>query len=34
LKTKDDLLITKQVQSRNYRVASSTEDVDSEYKEV
>jgi NADH-quinone oxidoreductase subunit I len=34
LKTKDDLLITKQVQSRNYRVASSHEDVDSEYKEV
>jgi formate hydrogenlyase subunit 6/NADH:ubiquinone oxidoreductase subunit I len=34
LKTKDDLLITKQVQSRNYRVASSDEDVDSEYKEV
>ena len=34
LKTKDDLLITKQVQSKNYRVASSTEDVDSEYKEV
>lgn len=34
LKTKDDLLITRQVQSRNYRVASSTEDVDSEYKEV
>jgi NADH-quinone oxidoreductase subunit I len=34
LKTKDDLLITKQVQSKNYRVASSEEDVDSEYKEV
>ena len=34
LKTKDDLLITKQVQSKNYRVASSHEDVDSEYKEV
>ncbi|HUS11973.1 MAG TPA: NADH-quinone oxidoreductase subunit I [Pyrinomonadaceae bacterium] len=34
LKTKTDLLITSQVQSRNYRVASSTEDVDSEYKEV
>ena len=34
LKTKDDLLITKQVQSKNYRVASSDEDVDSEYKEV
>ena len=34
LKTKDDLLITKQIQSRNYRVASSDEDVDSEYKEV
>ncbi|HEV7858400.1 MAG TPA: NADH-quinone oxidoreductase subunit I [Pyrinomonadaceae bacterium] len=34
LKTKDDLLITKQVQSRNYRVASSDEDVNSEYKEV
>jgi hypothetical protein len=27
-------LITKQVQSKNYRVASSDEDVDSEYKEV
>ena len=34
LKTKDDLLITKQVQSKNYRVASSDEDVDSEWKEV
>jgi NADH-quinone oxidoreductase subunit I len=34
LKTKDDLLITKQKQSMNYRVASSEEDVDSEYKEV
>ncbi|HEX8922988.1 MAG TPA: NADH-quinone oxidoreductase subunit I [Pyrinomonadaceae bacterium] len=34
LKTKDDLLITKQKQSMNYRVASSDEDVDSEYKEV
>ena len=34
LKTKDDLLITKQIQSKNYRVASSHEDVDSEYKEV
>ncbi len=34
LKTKDDLLITKQVQSKNYRVAFSDEDVDSEYKEV
>ncbi|MEO6394232.1 MAG: NADH-quinone oxidoreductase subunit I [Pyrinomonadaceae bacterium] len=34
LKTKDDLLITKQVQSMNYRVASSFEDVDSEFKEV
>ena len=34
LKTKDDLLITKQKQSKNYRVALSTEDVDSEYKEV
>jgi NADH-quinone oxidoreductase subunit I len=34
LKTKDDLLITKQLQSRNYRVAQSHEDVDSEYKEV
>jgi NADH-quinone oxidoreductase subunit I len=34
LKTKDDLLITKQIQSKNYRVASSIEDVDSEYKEV
>jgi hypothetical protein len=28
------LLITKQLQSRNYRVAHSHEDVDSEYKEV
>jgi hypothetical protein len=27
-------LITKQVQSKNYRVAFSDEDVDSEYKEV
>ncbi len=34
LKTKGDLLITKQLQSKNYRVASSHEDVDSEYKEV
>lgn len=34
LKTKDDLLITKQIQSKNYRVALSGEDVDSEYKEV
>ena len=34
LKTKDDLLITKQLQSKNYRVALSHEDVDSEYKEV
>ncbi|HTH52243.1 MAG TPA: 4Fe-4S binding protein, partial [Pyrinomonadaceae bacterium] len=34
LKTKDDLLITKQKQSPNYRVALSSEDVDSEYKEV
>ena len=34
LKTKDDLLITKQKQSNNYRVALSSEDVDSEYKEV
>jgi hypothetical protein len=34
LKTKDDLLITKQKQSPNYRVAFSDEDVDSEYKEV
>lgn len=34
LKTKDDLLITKQKQSKNYRVALSSEDVDSEYKEV
>ena len=34
LKTKDDLLITKQVQSKNYRVALSGEDVDSEFKEV
>ncbi len=34
LKTKTDLLITTQVQSKNYRVASSDEDVDSEYKEV
>src|SRR5262245_18985557 len=34
LKTKDDLLITKQTQSKNYRVALSDEDVDSEYKEV
>src|SRR3954464_4289582 len=34
LKTKNDLLITTQVQSRNYRVASSTEDVDSEYKQI
>ena len=34
LKKKDDLLITKQKQSKNYRVALSSEDVDSEYKEV
>jgi NADH-quinone oxidoreductase subunit I len=34
LKTKDDLLITKQKQSKNYRVAFSSEDVDSEFKEV
>jgi NADH-quinone oxidoreductase subunit I len=34
LKTKDDLLITKQKQSKNYRVATSDEDVNSEYKEV
>ncbi len=34
LKRKDDLLITKQVQSKNYRVAFSDEDVDSEWKEV
>jgi NADH-quinone oxidoreductase subunit I len=34
LKTKDDLLITKQKQSKNYRVALSDEDVDSEFKEV
>ena len=34
LKTKDDLLITKQIQSKNYRVALSGEDVDSEFKEV
>jgi NADH-quinone oxidoreductase subunit I len=34
LKTKDDLLITRQKQSPNYRVAFSDEDVDSEYKEV
>ncbi|MDQ3684212.1 MAG: NADH-quinone oxidoreductase subunit I [Acidobacteriota bacterium] len=34
LKTKDDLLITKQKQSLNYRVAFSDEEVDSEYKEV
>ena len=34
LKTKDDLLITKQKQSKNYRVALSSEDVDSEFKEV
>jgi NADH-quinone oxidoreductase subunit I len=34
LKTKDDLLITKQLQSKNYRVALSHEDVDSEYKEI
>ena len=34
LKTKDDLLITKQKQSKNYRVALSEEDVDSEFKEV
>ena len=34
VKRKDDLLITKQVQSKNYRVAFSDEDVDSEYKEI
>ena len=34
LKTKDDLLITKQKQSPNYRVAFADEDVDSEYKVV
>src|ERR671928_19331 len=34
LKTKDDLLITKQKQSSNYRVAFADEDVDSEYKVV
>lgn len=34
LKTKDDLLITKQKQSMNYRVATSDEDVNSEYKMV
>lgn len=34
LKTKTDLLITTQKQSKNYRVALSSEDVDSEYKEV
>jgi NADH-quinone oxidoreductase subunit I len=34
LKTKNDLLITRQLQSKNYRVAFSDEDVDSEYKEV
>jgi len=34
LKTKDDLLITKQKQSMNYRVATSDEDVDSEFKMV
>src|SRR3569832_1220298 len=34
LKTKDDLLFTKQKQSPTYRVAQSHEDVDSEYKEV
>ncbi len=33
LKTKDDLLITKQLQSKNYRVALSSEEVDSEYKQ-
>src|SRR5213083_2128687 len=31
---KEDLLITKQVQSKNYRVAFSDEDVDSEYKVI
>ncbi len=30
----NDLLITKQVQSKNYRVAFSDEDVDSEYKVI
>jgi len=34
VKRKDDLLITKQVQSKNYRVAFSDEDVDSEYKVI
>ncbi len=34
LKTKDDLLITRQLQSKNYRVAFSDEDVDSEYKVI
>ena len=34
LKRKEDLLITKQVQSKNYRVAFSDEDVDSEYKVI
>src|SRR5215208_2585326 len=34
LKTKDDLLITKQKQSPNYRVAFADEEVDSEYKVV
>jgi len=34
VKRKEDLLITKQIQSKNYRVAFSDEDVDSEYKEV
>ena len=34
LKTKEDLLITTQKQSKNYRVALSSEDVDSEFKEV
>jgi len=34
LKTKDDLLITKQKQSLNYRVAFADEDVDSEYKVI
>src|SRR5438105_15233901 len=34
LKTKDDLFITNQLHSKNYRVAFSDEDVDSAYQEV
>ena len=34
LKRKEDLLTTKQVQSKNYRLAFSDEDVDSEYKVI